>query len=546
MNENSRRHLQDASEQRNSEENSKSLAEQFFPSSNHSRSSAWEYEGLTSSMAQGLNSRLKSDSEIRSPQGSSEVSLPVSTWDPNQLEGFSLFPINGSTLEQFSFCPSLQSNFQETEFPTASWEARLTADNEEHLCPSFNQSINDNATSSSSVIYPFNMLGQQFDLSSVQTDLRQERNFSFNSDFAPTIISTENYSGKLFEPTPSTSARPSLISDWNESHMPYTSTSNGYLPIESSQNLNLPSEPAVVNSLDFYSYGTELPTQCLDSQEEIKAEVYPVSLQTNSRQNTPGENEKARKSSSWTPPGSKNYHGDIDRTQFTHLSSSSSPGSLSQTTNSSTPSFSLSAQAARNRSFSYTPNFDSPLEYKQEGNESLLNFINRDVSRHSICTTVSAISIPSPPQLFASANLGNNALFGTSIVPHVSRLLAPITEDELNPGGKVKDSNSQKSNNKANETGTKDKQNRPKRKRMHICNICGKDFNRPSALLLHSSVHTGERSNFCNVCGRSFSNLSNLRRHQRQLHVLESQLPLPLLPKPQSYNHQSLGVQGPF
>lgn len=49
------------------------------------------------------------------------------------------------------------------------------------------------------------------------------------------------------------------------------------------------------------------------------------------------------------------------------------------------------------------------------------------------------------------------------------------------------------------------------------CPYCGKLFNRPSSLKIHSNSHTGEKPFACPVqhCGRSFSVLSNMRRHAR-------------------------------
>ncbi|KAK8844071.1 hypothetical protein IAR55_006865 [Kwoniella newhampshirensis] len=51
----------------------------------------------------------------------------------------------------------------------------------------------------------------------------------------------------------------------------------------------------------------------------------------------------------------------------------------------------------------------------------------------------------------------------------------------------------------------------------HVCEICSKKFNRPSALITHTSVHTGAKPFMCQRegCGRFFSVQSNLRRHQK-------------------------------
>ncbi|EGG10590.1 uncharacterized protein MELLADRAFT_115486 [Melampsora larici-populina 98AG31] len=153
---------------------------------------------------------------------------------------------------------------------------------------------------------------------------------------------------------------------------------------------------------------------------------------------------------------------------------------------------------------------------------------------------ISCISIPSAPHLFSNIPIQKRHTVDQSAYS-VSRAhgfvsSAPYPDPRLSKseGGRIQSLKNSLSSASSISDLSKSKTDKPKRKRTHICHICGKDFNRPSALLLHSSVHTGERSNFCNVCGRSFSNLSNLRRHQRQLHVLESEIPLPEIPGPQA------------
>lgn len=49
----------------------------------------------------------------------------------------------------------------------------------------------------------------------------------------------------------------------------------------------------------------------------------------------------------------------------------------------------------------------------------------------------------------------------------------------------------------------------------YVCKVCEKRFTRPSALNVHSHMHTGEKPFDCPVCHRSFSVNSNLRRHMR-------------------------------
>ncbi|WAR61565.1 hypothetical protein PtB15_12B255 [Puccinia triticina] len=157
-------------------------------------------------------------------------------------------------------------------------------------------------------------------------------------------------------------------------------------------------------------------------------------------------------------------------------------------------------------------------------------------SQRSFYNILSSVSIPSPPQLFAYTPISRGNSSGKPSTLKVSGLLPPITDSNLQGRPKETDesTNGPQSAKDSKKSLSRSNPDRPKRKRMHVCGICGKDFNRPSALVLHRTVHTGERSNFCNVCGRSFSNLSNLRRHQRQLHVLESQMQLPEIPGPTS------------
>ncbi|KAJ7603885.1 hypothetical protein DFH06DRAFT_1255958 [Mycena polygramma] len=51
----------------------------------------------------------------------------------------------------------------------------------------------------------------------------------------------------------------------------------------------------------------------------------------------------------------------------------------------------------------------------------------------------------------------------------------------------------------------------------HICTTCGKRFNRPSSLRIHSNTHSGATPFRCPYpsCGRAFNVNSNMRRHFR-------------------------------
>jgi len=84
------------------------------------------------------------------------------------------------------------------------------------------------------------------------------------------------------------------------------------------------------------------------------------------------------------------------------------------------------------------------------------------------------------------------------------------------------------------------------------CSYCGKMFNRPSSLKIHSNSHTGEKPFACPVqdCGRSFSVLSNMRRHAR-VHGSYAEVSLPdsasdHYPSPLSSTSSNLGLSSPI
>ncbi|KAL2016505.1 hypothetical protein VTK56DRAFT_3468 [Thermocarpiscus australiensis] len=58
----------------------------------------------------------------------------------------------------------------------------------------------------------------------------------------------------------------------------------------------------------------------------------------------------------------------------------------------------------------------------------------------------------------------------------------------------------------------------------YICQTCNKAFSRPSSLRIHSHSHTGEKPFKCPFpgCGKAFSVRSNMKRHERGCHNLDS------------------------
>lgn len=72
------------------------------------------------------------------------------------------------------------------------------------------------------------------------------------------------------------------------------------------------------------------------------------------------------------------------------------------------------------------------------------------------------------------------------------------------------DGNYEKTNNKTRTN----KKTKKKTKKQHICNICGKIFDKAYRLLRHSNVHNAKGKPFeCDLCHQRFASESNLLRH---------------------------------
>jgi uncharacterized Zn-finger protein len=54
-----------------------------------------------------------------------------------------------------------------------------------------------------------------------------------------------------------------------------------------------------------------------------------------------------------------------------------------------------------------------------------------------------------------------------------------------------------------------------KKNKNHVCHVCGKEFQRPAHLVIHSRIHTGEKPFVCNYCKKGFAQKSTLTEHLR-------------------------------
>ncbi|XP_062977904.1 zinc finger protein 721-like [Elgaria multicarinata webbii] len=68
-----------------------------------------------------------------------------------------------------------------------------------------------------------------------------------------------------------------------------------------------------------------------------------------------------------------------------------------------------------------------------------------------------------------------------------------------------------------------------KQKKPYTCSDCGRNFDRPSKVLRHQRVHTGEKPYQCTDCGERFAWDLSLDNHRQKIHKVKKSVPL--LPK---------------
>lgn len=100
----------------------------------------------------------------------------------------------------------------------------------------------------------------------------------------------------------------------------------------------------------------------------------------------------------------------------------------------------------------------------------------------------------------------------------------PLVANERNPSN-IEQIDREKANEELQKSATTAPQ------RINHCDICGRNYARPSTLKTHLRTHTNERPYKCKICGKTFSQAANLTAHQR-VHTGERPFSCPICRRP--------------
>ncbi|KNZ48414.1 hypothetical protein VP01_568g3 [Puccinia sorghi] len=295
----------------------------------------------------------------------------------------------------------------------------------------------------------------------------------------------------MYEPAPSNATRSSLLSEWIDISPRGLQTLPDVRLPAASQHLSAESLEGP-NSRVIEAAGSHESSLGLYASACNTSPVDTGSLPdlSSSRHQTPGSGpmDVAGMERPRTPYRSVVKYGGQTEREYSDYLPAGTPGSFghrfSVGGNSTLPSF---TKPFSSRSSSYTTFTGSHSHFPEDGRLLSLD------SRRPLCTSFPAISIPSPPQLFANTPISRSNSCANPSALKFPALLPPITDAHLQQPRPKETENSveePQSGKESKKNSSRSKTDRPKRKRMHI--------------------------------------------HQRQLHVLESQMPLPEIPGPTS------------